>query len=378
MITGRTRPREVFQSPEETIMRRYSAQERGEILGVVDAYMSVGLSREEAVKRAIAERERSRGIGGSAYQSVAGRMPDGTEKMGVFDRAQGVYIDPITRQPLTGFQPRQTTGSTSLGADRESLARELFGKRAADLSTEQMAKVNDRLLTFSGERAGSVTSGRMEAGAAGPLNVQQRFQATTTLTEQWKSATADRDKMKQQLSLMKTGIDRYDADPIGSSQAVLVTFQKILDPPSVVRESEYARSPAGLSAKDWLYGLIEKYQKGGVGVPKPILIEMAKTAEAFTTDENMKSALNNVRQRIHDTATSYEIDPRLVLGSDMPTATAAPTTGPVPAIVGTPPGAAAGVRTTAPAAPPTAPGKSQLDATVPRYFVDANGNLIKR
>jgi len=375
-----TRPRQVFMTEEERTLRQYSARERGEILGVVAAYEAVGLSHEDAVKRAIAERERSRGLGGAGgYQSIPGQMPDGTPAFGVFDRARGVYIDPATQRPLAGFQPRTTTGSTSLGADRESIAREMFGKPAAQLSTAQMAQVNDRLKTFSGEKAGAVTSGRGEAAAGVPLSTQQRFQATTDLSKQWTEASSASREMKRQYGLMKVGLDRYEADPIGGSQAVLVTFQKILDPTSVVRESEYARSPQGLALLDRLEGLYERYSKGGAGVPKPVLAEMVKTAEGFLTEQNIQSGLDAVRQRIQDTATSYEIDPRLVLGRDLPATVAAPPPGATQGAAPPAPGGAPPPTIAAPPTTATAPAKaSGLDTPVPKVFVDANGNLVYR
>jgi hypothetical protein len=47
---------------------------------------------------------------------------------------------------------------------------------------------------------------------------------------------------------------------------VLVTFQKLLDPTSVVRESEYARSGDGQSIKQRMQGTYEKLLRGGAGV----------------------------------------------------------------------------------------------------------------
>lgn len=310
-------PRQVFQTQEQQTLSRYSAQERGEILGVVAAYEAVGVPHEQAVQRAIEERMRSRGMAGSGMQSIAGEMPDGTPAFGVFNRATGKYIDPNTQQPLEGFRPRTTTGSTSLGTDRESLARQMFGKPAARLTPTEMAAVNDRLLSFSGERAGAVTSGRGEAAADIPLSTQQRFQATTDLSKEWQTIQGPVREMERQALLMKTGLDRYESDPIGGSQVVLVTFQKILDPTSVVRESEYARSPQGLAIMDRLQGMYERYKSGGAGVPKPVLAEMVATANQFLQD--MKGWNDQHKQRIFDTATSYQIDPRLVLGTDMPT-----------------------------------------------------------
>ena len=46
-----------------------------------------------------------------------------------------------------------------------------------------------------------------------------------------------------------------------------MTFQKILDPDSVVRESEYARSAEGQSLRHQIAGKYEQLIQGGAGVP---------------------------------------------------------------------------------------------------------------
>ena len=50
------------------------------------------------------------------------------------------------------------------------------------------------------------------------------------------------------------------------SQAMLVTFQKMLDPTSVVRESEYGRSADGSSLYNRIKGAFDKLSQGGAGV----------------------------------------------------------------------------------------------------------------
>lgn len=50
------------------------------------------------------------------------------------------------------------------------------------------------------------------------------------------------------------------------SQALISSFGKITDPSSVVRESEYARTPEGQALTNRLPGLVEKLKKGGAGL----------------------------------------------------------------------------------------------------------------
>jgi len=65
-----------------------------------------------------------------------------------------------------------------------------------------------------------------------------------------------------------------------TSQAILVGFQKLLDPTSVVRESEYDRSPRGQSLRNRWEGVWLKLSQGGAGVT---LSELEGAVEAANT-----------------------------------------------------------------------------------------------
>lgn len=140
-------PRHVFASPEETYAAQARGKAQGDVEGDIAGYMAAGMSREAAVAQVRAERVRAGGgAAGAGAQSIAGEVvgPDGrtVPAFGVFDRARGVYLDPDTHEPLAGFRPRTTTGSTSMGADREAIARELYNMPFVQLNQTQQATVN--------------------------------------------------------------------------------------------------------------------------------------------------------------------------------------------------------------------------------------------
>ena len=177
--------------------------------------------------------------------------------------------------------------------------------------------------------------------ATNALNALQSFQAEQTLAKAWTSAIAPVRTMAQQLTLMETGLNRFKAgDRNGGSQAVLVTFQKILDPSSVVRESEYARSPEGLSYLSRLQGFTDRLAKGGAGVPEADLAAMVETARQFVA--GMQAYADSERLRIESNARAYRLNTQNIFGympgkatsgppaaaSSMPAATSAPTTSP--------------------------------------------------
>lgn len=160
---------------------------------------------------------------------------------------------------------------------------------------------------------------RPTGGDAG-LNTNQTALLTERLAKTWNDANASGREMKRQLSLMDVGLRRFkEGDKNGGSQAVLVTFQKILDPTSVVRETEYARSAQGISMLSRLQGMADRLQSGGAGVPESELAQMVETARAMLAE--MESHSSGQRSRIEGMAKEYKINPVLIFGMETPPTT---------------------------------------------------------
>lgn len=167
-----------------------------------------------------------------------------------------------------------------------------------------------------------VMAAEAQSSARRPITQTAEASLVSGLNRQWTNATKNVSELRRQFSLMENGLQRFDADPNGASQAVLVTFQKILDPESVVRESEYARSPQGLSALQRMQGWAERMSKGGAGVPREQLAEMVETARQFVASAE-KDAPVAVRRRLGAVADRYQIPHELVFdvnlgGADTP------------------------------------------------------------
>ena len=151
----------------------------------------------------------------------------------------------------------------------------------------------------------------------GGLNPYQDAQFTERLAKTWNDANTSGREMRRQLGLMETGLRRFrEGDKNGGSQAVLVTFQKILDPTSVVRESEYARSAAGISMLARMEGYMDRLKAGGAGVPDAELSEMVETARQML--DGMQSHSKTQRSRIEAQARKHQIDPVLIFGVEPP------------------------------------------------------------
>lgn len=167
-----------------------------------------------------------------------------------------------------------------------------------------------------------------------PLSQTAEANIINRLTGQWASASKSSKELDRAVSLMETGLTAArKGDLAQGSQAILVTFQKILDPTSVVRESEYARSAAGQSLLNRIAGGAEQLAKGGAGVRLGELEKFANLAREMAKAQ--KSTLGATRKRLEMTADRYNIPKELVLEGDSGTTTeSGPTRRPIPGIPG--------------------------------------------
>lgn len=119
------------------------------------------------------------------------------------------------------------------------------------------------------------------------LEGKDRFDAEVKLSNEFNDRTADYNKASVQIGNIVSSYElALEATSRGesinaASQGVLVAFQKLLDPTSVVRESEYARSGQGLSLISRLEGQYSQLKQGGAGIKASDLREFKDTAETF-------------------------------------------------------------------------------------------------
>jgi hypothetical protein len=226
-----------------------------------------------------------------------------------------VFIDPETKQPILtekpvkaeNVQPFDVAYRGLVDAFKTDKGREPTDKERGTLAVQAQRSLDKP----------------PAAGGDSGLKDYQKFTAGEKLADKWTKISTPTREMNRQFNLMQTGLQRFkQGDKMGGSQAVLVTFQKILDPSSVVRESEYARSSAGLSLISRLEGFADKLQSGGAGVPYADLAAMVETARQFLQSMNDYTA--GQRKRLTQSATQYGIDPMLVFDDSEPGADAAP------------------------------------------------------
>ena len=202
---------------------------------------------------------------------------------------------------LAGMNPNQLYGPPRKSP--EEIAEETRARREAELPFQQA------LLTMGANlRASSQPQ---------QLNPNQVANQTRLLRQELQRATTGVREVRHQASLMDAGMAEARKGNLNAgSQAVLVTFQKILDPTSVVRESEYARSPQGLSIIQRMEGFLPRLMQGGPGVPLPELEKFAQLARIFAT--NAEKAAERASLPILMQADDLGIDRSRIIFQDDP------------------------------------------------------------
>lgn len=112
---------------------------------------------------------------------------------------------------------------------------------------------------------------------------------------------------------LKVGKETGNYLPV--DQTLITTFNKILDPQSVVRESEYARTPENMSLINRLYGNMQSYVQGGAKLTdndRMALVRMVKEVS-----QNRYSAYKAQRENYGSIATQSRLPSDLILGKDM-------------------------------------------------------------
>ena len=147
--------------------------------------------------------------------------------------------------------------------------------------------------------------------AAGPSEKDQ-LSMTRQLSDDWMKTARPMQGLLASSDRMGIGYEMAKAgDMLAGSQAILISFNKLLDPTSVVRESEYARSATGQSALETLKGMAEKLAKGGAGVTLAELDSYRRFGEEVVKNA-LESTVGPERKRISRLAERFGVDPELI------------------------------------------------------------------
>ena len=220
-----------------------------------------------------------------------GKAPETPELMNV--PPGGAVLDPTTREPVF-TNPREVT-PPAVGSFEDYVTR-TYGPQP---TTPQIAKARTDWAAMVREPE---TPGEQIPTPTARLN------ATRALRNDFVRETKAAAEVMRQFEQMQSSLSAVKQGSLAAgSQGVLVTFQKILDPTSVVRESEYARSASGLSLLNRLEGKWQTIVKGGAGVPVAELETFVKLAEQFS--RNQAKYAKETKQQIESIASDFGLDP---------------------------------------------------------------------
>ena len=97
---------------------------------------------------------------------------------------------------------------------------------------------------------------------------------------------------------------------VAVDQGLITMYNKLTDPQSVVRESEYARTPGNLPIVNRIYGAIAKVQQGGAGLTDDDRKSLVLGANIILKERGQ--TYNNALNEYTDLSSKYGLDPNMV------------------------------------------------------------------
>lgn len=218
------------------------------------------------------------------------RLPDGSE-------VEEIVADvPGEKRVSPPEQKQETRGLDVQAAD--ALAK-------GDVDTYQ------RLLRVKKEMGQADDRPRITVNTGG-LSPTMESNVLNRLQKQYDTAMKPAIELNRQLNLMETGLaESKKGNKNAGQQAVLVTFQKILDPTSVVRESEYARTAAGQALLKRIEGAATRLTQGGAGFTDAEVDQFAEFARQAVRGAS-SGYTQALRKRVGLSADRYGIPHELV------------------------------------------------------------------
>lgn len=155
-----------------------------------------------------------------------------------------------------------------------------------------------------------------KASASGSgLTPYQQFTATQSISKDTQKRTESAREIARQAQLITSSYQNIlnGGDRSLNTQAIITSFNKILDPTSVVRESEYDRTAEGQALLQRLQGKVDNFAKGGAGVAIQTLKEATDIANEYL--KKSKASIDTENQRSIQFATQFGLNPDFVTSS---------------------------------------------------------------
>jgi hypothetical protein len=211
-------------------------------------------------------------------------------------------------------------GAMAVQAPQQSAIMEQEIKGLQDTETARV-KAEAELAKEQRDLQGKLMIEQMKAQVAEgkQLTPVEMSKLATTYRKEFESLPHIRDanEVFSAVARMDKAFDAYKKNPKAFEsknaldQALIIVYNKMLDPGSVVRESEYARTPQGISVINRMQGFGEKIAKGGSGLTdkdREDIVNMAKILEDATGE-----IYDNTAEIYKNEANLLNIDPNRII-----------------------------------------------------------------
>ena len=131
------------------------------------------------------------------------------------------------------------------------------------------------------------------------------------LRKEYDKAVSDAQETIDWVNKMEEAYNQIDTNKNAASQAIVIAYNKILDPWSVVREWEYARTAEGQSLLNQIQAKLEKLSKWWAGLTKKELKSLVDVAKKFS--ENAVKVQKQAADRTKVSIEKYWLTPEAVL-----------------------------------------------------------------
>jgi hypothetical protein len=195
---------------------------------------------------------------------------------------------------------------------RASALEAEYKKADMEYKDKQMKLEEEKLAeTIRGNKASEYLAGQKTSGGGSGLTLYQQFTTTQSLAKDTQARTEKAREMIRQAGIMQTAYNNYikGGDKNVATQAIVGTFNKVLDPTSVVREGEYDRTAKGQSLIAQIEGKARNIVEGGNITPATL------KAAVDLTNEYLKGAQDNIIQqnkRAEQMAIEFGLNPDFV------------------------------------------------------------------
>jgi len=146
------------------------------------------------------------------------------------------------------------------------------------------------------------------------LTPYQQFQATQAIANQTQKFTDASRELQRQSNVLTQTWNRYASgeakDLNATTQAIVTTFNKLLDPTSVVREAEYDRSASGQALLSSITGKLASVVQGGPGLTPASLKELVDLGNLYAS--NAQASVQQANQRATQMAQQFGLNPSFV------------------------------------------------------------------